>query len=328
VLNADKTKLQALAYQLSDDGSAKQNNGDLGWFADGGMVNTFNEAVLKGNVGDIVKVETPFGIHVIKITGKKEPVTKIRAAVIDRLIAPSSKTFQDIYTKASTFAGENNSRAKFDAAVTNQGLNKRTATYLREMGNSIAGIDYPREIVRWAFTDGFKTGEVSPVFDVGGSYVVAILTNIREKGVLPVDQMKDNLKPFVLNEKKASMIKEKIKSSGSSDIYQIARDFSTKVDTNLTITFASRNIPGFGSEFQVIGEIFALKDGEQSEPVQGNGGVFVVKVDRFYEPPQVPNYNTNRDQLISAFRSRMSSNPMFSALQKRTKIEDNRLQYF
>ncbi|MFA4864004.1 MAG: hypothetical protein WC605_09565, partial [Bacteroidales bacterium] len=126
----------------------------------------------------------------------------------------------------------------------------------------------------------------------------------------------------------ASMIKEKIKSTGSSDIYQIARDFNAKVDTNLTLTFSSRNIPGFGSEFQVIGEVFAMNEGDQSEPIQGNGAVFVVKVDRFYEPPQVANYNLYRDQLISTFRSRMNANPMFSALQKKAKIEDNRLLFF
>jgi peptidyl-prolyl cis-trans isomerase D len=328
VLNADKTKLQALAYQLSNDGSAKENNGDLGWFADGGMVYAFNQAVLKGNVGDIVKASTPFGFHVIKITGKKDPVTKIRVAIIDRAIAPSSKTFQDVYTLASSFAGENNTRTKFETAVTDQGLNKRSAASLREMGNNIPGIDYPREIVRWAYYEGNKIGEVSPVFDVGGSYVVAVLTAIREKGIAPLDQMKDKIKNFVLNEKKASIIKEKINSSGSSDIYQIARDFNSKVDTNLTLTFSSRNIPGFGSEFQVIGEIFAMNEGDQSEPIQGNGGVFVVKVDRFYEPPQSPDYNAYRDQLIAAFRQRISSNPMYLALQKKAKIEDNRLLYF
>jgi len=328
VLRVDDTKLKALASRFSDDGSAKENNGDLGWFADGNMVYQFNEAVLKGKVGDLVKVSTPFGFHVIKITGKHEPVTKIRAAIIDRAIAPSSKTFQDIYTKASTFAGENNTRTKFETAVTDQGLNKRSATYQKEMGNSIPGIDNPREIVRWAFTEGIKKDEISPVFDVGGSYVVAVLTTVRQKGVMPLEQVKDNIKNFVMNEKKASIIKDKYKSAGSSDIYQIARDFNTKVDTNLTLTFASRNIPGFGSEFQVIGEIFTLKEGDLSEPIQGNGGVFVVKVDRFYEPPQPANYNANRDQMTAAFRSRMNSNPMFSALQKKAKIKDNRILYF
>jgi hypothetical protein len=327
VLKAEPTKMQALAFTLSDDGSAKQNNGDLGWFADGAMVGPFNDAVAKGKIGDIVKVETMFGYHVLKITGKKDPVTKVRVAIVERAIEPTSKTFQDIYTQASTFAGENNSQAKFESAVTNLGLNKRSATYLREMGNTIAGIDYPREIIRWAYHEDIKLGEVSPVFDVGGSYVVAILTNIREKGAIPLEQMKENIKSFVMNEKKAQIIKERMKSSGN-DIYQVARDFNTKVDTNLTLTFSARNIPGFGSEFQVIGEIFAMNEGEQSEPIQGNGGVFVVILDRFYEPAPSADLKAGQAQLQNSFRSRLSGNPMFTALQKKTKIEDNRLLFF
>jgi len=327
VLNADKTKLQALAMQLSDDGSARQNNGDLGWFTDGSMVGPFNEAVVKGKVGDIVKVETQFGFHVLKITDKKSPVQKVRVAIVKRNVVPSSKTFQDIYGLASTFAGENNSREKFEQAVTDQGLNKRSATYLREMGNSIPGTEHPREIVRWAYYEGIKLGEVSPVFDVGGAYVVAVLTVIREEGTIPLADMKENIKNFVLNEKKAELIKERLKGS-SSDIYQIARDFNTKVDTNLSLTFSARNIPGFGSEFQVIGEAFTLNPGEQSEPIQGNGGVFIVILDRFYEPPAPANYVMNRDQLMGAFRQRVTSNGVFTALEEKANIKDNRLMYY
>jgi parvulin-like peptidyl-prolyl isomerase len=326
VLRADKTKLQALAFVMSDDGSAKSNNGDLGWFADGSMVGPFNEAVMNAKEGDIVKTETVFGFHVIKVTGKKNPVKKVRVAVVRRAVEPSSKTFQDTYMQASTFAGENNTREKFETAVTTLGLNKRSATYLREMGNNIPGIENPREIIRWAYYEGIKLGEVSPVFDVGGSYVVATLTTIREKGTMPLEQMKENIRTFVMNEKKAEIIKQRIGSGG--DIYQIARDNNSKVDTNLTLTFSSRNLPGFGSEYQVIGEVFSLAQGEQSGPIQGNGAVFVVKVDRFYEPAAPANYNQNRDQMIAAFRSRVTSNAMFTALQKKADIIDNRLMFY
>lgn len=327
VVRSDKTKMQAMAFTLSDDGSAKDNNGDLGWFADGAMVPQFNEAVLNGKVGDIVKAETAFGYHVIKITGKKDPVTKVRVARVMRAVEPSNKTFQDIYTRASIFAGENNNREKFEKAASELGLNLRNATYLRAMGNNIPGIENPREIVRWTFAEKTRLGEVSPVFDVGGMYVVAILSVIREEGTMPLEQMKDNLKTFVLNEKKAQVISERIKSIGN-DIYQIANNFNTKVDTSLTITFSSRNIPGFGSEYQVIGEIFAMDPGSVSSPIQGNGAVFVVQLDRFYEPPAIENYAVYRDQVISSFRTRMAGNPMFSALQEKAAIEDNRVLFF
>lgn len=327
IIKADNSQLQALAMMMSDDGSAKNNHGDLGWFADGSMVGPFNEAVLKAKVGDLIITETVFGYHIIKVTGKKDPTPKVRVAVVKRNIEPSSKTFQDVYVQASTFAGENSTREKFDKTVSDQGLNKRNATYLREMANNIPGIDNPREIIRWAFTKGIEVGNVSPVFDVGGAYVVAVLTVVREKGITPLDQLKDNIKNFVYNEKKAATIQEKLNGS-STDIYQIARDFNSKVDTNLTMTFASRNIPGFGAEYTVIGETFTIQEGNQSEGIQGNAGVFVVKVDKYFEPQAPANYNQNKDQMYAQFRQRVQSNYMFTALQKKADIKDERLLFY
>jgi hypothetical protein len=321
------TPLQVLAIQYSDDPSARQNKGDLGWFADGAMVAEFNNAVADGKVGDLITVETPFGYHVIKITGKKDPVKKVRIAMVDRAIEPSSKTFQDTYAAASSFAGENNTKAKFDKTCNEQGLDKRSAPYLQPMTNTIAGIESPRDLIRWAYYDGIEEGEVSGVFDVGGSYVVACLTAIREKGNIPLAQIKDNLKSFVLNDKKATYIKDQIGSE--KDIYQIARTYGTKVDTNITLTFSSRNIPGYGAEFQVIGSVFAMNEGQVSDPVKGNAGVFVFALDRFYNPPDPGIYTANQMTMLMSFRSRVSQGTaVYSALEKKAEITDQRKDYF
>jgi peptidyl-prolyl cis-trans isomerase D len=325
-LQIDRDRMPDLAFAFSDDPSARSNKGDLGWFADGSMVHAFNEAVLNAKIGDLVKVETVFGFHVIKVTGKKDPVKKIRVAIIDRAIEPSSKTFQDKYTEASIFAGENSTKEKFDKSVEDKGLNKRTATYLREMANKIAGVDYAREIIRWAFTEGIEVGDVSPVFDVDGAYVVAILTVKREKGFIPLDQLKENVKTQVINEKKAQQIIDKMKNSGP-DVYQVAQAFNIKVDTNTNLTFSSRNIPGFGSEYQVIGKIFSMNEGEYSGPVKGNGAVFVVQVDRFAEPAE-SDYSVYRQQAEGSFKSRVNSSNILMALQEKAKITDNRGLYF
>jgi hypothetical protein len=53
----------------------------------------------------------------------------------------------------------------------------------------------------------------------------------------------DNIKNFVMNEKKASIIMDKIKSAASSDIYQIARDFNSSGYEPDTY-FRPPNIPG------------------------------------------------------------------------------------
>lgn len=323
----NKSRMAELAKEYSDDPSAQETEGDLGWFADGAMVHPFNEAVVEGKVGDVTVVETAFGYHVIHITGKKDDVKKIQVAKIDRSIEPSSQTYQETYTEASRFAGENSTKELFDKAVAEQGLNARIATYINSNSYSIPGIENAREIVRWAFYEGIKIGEVSPVFDVGGRYVVAVLKDVREKGTIPFEQIRGNISTFVMNEKKADYLIEKLNNTGGS-IYEMAGAVQAELDTNKNITFSSRNIPGFGSEFKVIGKIFTLTAGEQSDPLEGNGAVFVVVADNFIEPDRSSNLTVYKQQLESAFNSRVTANFMFTALKEDANIEDNRLMYF
>ena len=50
---------------------SKSKGGSLGWFKKGEMVPEFEKACFEGKKGDIVKVKTEFGYHVIKIIDQK-----------------------------------------------------------------------------------------------------------------------------------------------------------------------------------------------------------------------------------------------------------------
>ncbi len=50
---------------------SKSKGGNLGWFGRGEMVKEFEDACFNGKTGDIVKVKTEFGYHIIKIVGQK-----------------------------------------------------------------------------------------------------------------------------------------------------------------------------------------------------------------------------------------------------------------
>jgi len=61
------------AVKYSDDKSAKQNNGDLGYFTWGRMVGPFQEEAWALDIGEVSgPVETMFGYHIIKVYDRRE----------------------------------------------------------------------------------------------------------------------------------------------------------------------------------------------------------------------------------------------------------------
>ncbi len=72
-----------LAKDNSEDPSAKQNNGDLGFFSVMRMVYPFESASYNTEVGGISKpVRTKFGYHIIKVHEKRPSVGEVRVAHI------------------------------------------------------------------------------------------------------------------------------------------------------------------------------------------------------------------------------------------------------
>ncbi|HKK82137.1 MAG TPA: peptidylprolyl isomerase, partial [Prolixibacteraceae bacterium] len=94
-----------LAVEFSQDPSAKQNMGDLGYFKAFNMVTPFENAAYNTPVGDVsLPVRTNFGYHLIYVTDKKESKGQVKVAHIMKMfpdvndVAPNT----DIKFKALT----------------------------------------------------------------------------------------------------------------------------------------------------------------------------------------------------------------------------------
>ncbi len=327
IIKQNPALFENLAATVSDDASSKKKNGDLDWFVDGAMVPVFNNAVVNGKVGDIVKVESPFGFHIIKITGKKEPIAKIRVASLDRRIEASSKTVEKVYNEASTFAAENSTLEKFEKSVKDKGLELRVSERTDAMADKLPGVQHGREIVRWAFTKETKKGNVSNVFDTDGSYVVATLKTIVDKGQVPLEVLKESIKPLVIREKKAEMILKKVNDrlAKSKDLYALAAENAAKVDT-VEISFASANVPVYGHEAKLTGVVFSMKKGQMSAPIQGDQAVYVAVLDELKAAPATKEYTNQKRQMEMNFQSRTYQ--IMSILQDKAEIKDNRILFY
>lgn len=72
-----------LAKALSDDPSAKENGGDLGYFTSMQMVYPFETAAYEGKVGEITNpVRTRYGYHLLKVLDRRPAQGEVRVAHI------------------------------------------------------------------------------------------------------------------------------------------------------------------------------------------------------------------------------------------------------
>ncbi len=327
VVKRSPSKIKELAAQFSNDGSVAQNNGDLGWFRDGQMVPEFNKYVIDNEIGAIGLVETDFGFHIIEVTGKKEPQKKVRIAEIVHFVTPSTQTYQDVFAEASRFAAETKTREDFDNNIADQGLNKRLAPNLRTNSNRITGIEYPRQIVRWAFDEETNVNDVSDIFDLDNMYVIAVLTKASEDGIASLDDIKDMIEPQVKNIKKGEYLVQKMNELDGDWDKIIAELKGEKQDVS-DLSFDSRTITGFGQESEVIGTIFTMEEDQVSEPIAGNAAAFIVKLKNLTKAPETDNFDRIRRDYSVAFSNSVRNNAAFRSLEKETTIEDNRLLFY
>jgi len=315
----------ALAKQYSDDKGSANDSGDVKWFKQNMMVKPFEKAAFEAKKGEYVIAETQYGYHIIQVLEKSKDVKKAQVAFVQWRIEPSSATYQTVQNQAYQFAGTNNTVEKFNNAITKEGLTKRVANGLKTTDRTIAGFDNAREIIRWAYKA--KKGDVSQPFEFPDKFVVAVLTEAREKGYAPIEQIKEQLTTLVKKEKKAEKYIQEFKANKSlGNLQAIAGKMNTPVMDATAITFASFSLPGVGIEPKVISASATLPKAQLSAPIKGNNGVFMITV-------------TNRTSQAAADVKQMQMQAAydiqtrvdyqaFEALKKLANIKDNRILFY
>lgn len=92
---------EVLATQMSEDPSARQNKGNLGYFSALQMVYSFENAVYESKVGEVVgPVKTQFGYHIIKVNDKRKARGQVLAAHIMIRSNPDSLSMANAKIKA------------------------------------------------------------------------------------------------------------------------------------------------------------------------------------------------------------------------------------
>jgi peptidyl-prolyl cis-trans isomerase D len=318
-------RFDSVAAKLSDDGS-KEKGGDMGYFTSDRMVKEFSDYSFNGKVGEKKVVKTQFGYHYIEILDQKNFEPAYKVAYISRKIETSPETDQTVAGLANQFAGQSRDAKSFEQNAQKGNLQKLLAPDIQPSEYSIPGLGINRNMVRWVYEADL--GNVSEPFSIGDKYVVAVLTEINKEGTATASKARAQVEPLLRNEKKADLIVKKLGTPASLEAAATAS--GQTVQRADSMHFSSPMIPNAGQEPKIVGFAFnkQLAGKPASQPIPGNGGVYVIKVENTSALSN-PNADLQQQRFMQEQqqKSRIYST-LVEALRKLATVKDDRGKFF
>ncbi|HEY9176854.1 MAG TPA: SurA N-terminal domain-containing protein [Flavipsychrobacter sp.] len=318
-----------MVQKYSDDQGSKETGGEYTFpFAQkSGLVKEFSDFIFENKPGQTttVKVESNgySGYHYIEILSHGEYKPAIKLATISKPLYAGDVTENEVYAKATEFAGSSTSAEAFDEAVQKNGLQKQIADNIKVSDFTIYGIGPSRDVIKWMYEA--ETGDVSPVFQMNGKYVVAKLTGIRKEGLMELDTvLRANIEPMVRNQKKAEILAKKY--SDKKSLAEIAAAAASQVNSmdsfrgNNSFTAAAGYVP------KVVGYSFydGLKLNTLSKPIHEQSGVYFINVKARYKMPEQDATFAERERQMMEMEAKNSINSeVTNLLKSKAKIKYN-----
>ena len=324
---------EQLAKENSKDENSAVNGGDQGWFNQKAMVQPFSDSVFFAKKNDIKVVLTQYGAHVVQVTDMAKPVEKFQIATIEKEVTPSAKTTNKIYNDARTFATNISSTEDFNKKVEESGLTKRIAS-VDKNEKTVAGMDNARDMIRRIYMAEepgvVTTTDGSIIFENGNKYTIAVLTEIDEEGIAPINNVASNIKRILIQKKKAEQLKKELADiqNNSESLLSVAQKAGLEVKETTDITFNSFQIPGAGIEPKVIAASSILEQGKISAPIEGNQGVYIIMVNNRTSEEITPEMIQQTKEAMKQANMYRANYQSFQTILKNGEVKDERYKFY
>ena len=320
---------EKLVAQYSDDQASIPKGGLYENITEGQMVPEFNDYIFSHNVNEIGKVETTYGVHIVEVVKRSAPVEKLKLAFVQLDINPSEDTYNKYRAMALQFRSKAYNIKDFEDEAQKENLKINEAPNITQGTYKLYDMNNVRELVRWAFNEDTKIGDVSEVLQFGDRYLVATLIRINPVGYYALDKVKNEVENSVRNEKKVEKLyNDYFANANTTDLDALAQSIKT-VNAQIPHTsFDAYQIGNIGYEPKFFANLSVAKENQVVGPVKGRNSVFVFKVTKITPAPELSQdeLNNQMSKLTQALQRRNYS--IYPALKNAAEIEDYRAKFF
>ncbi len=323
--------------EFSEDhqpGQPVKDGGKYENFIGSEMVTEFEDFAKEKPIGTIDYVQTQYGFHIIEVLDRKDDVVP-SLAIVQRTLAPSMETINNaetnayelldnMYTKMSGVKGKYRKVVKFDTLAKRADMIVRTMTISENEPRVSGGFTSEfaeNEIFRLAFEEGAEIGDLaqSPIKD-GERWIIAVLADIKVKGETTFENARQTVESEYIKEEKFRMIRARMAGKSMSELESKENLFAQTGE----VVLGKSNLGPSAREPEVVGALFyGVKDGMLTKPMKGTAGVYVVKIEKSQNAPEITDYTAQKNQMLADRRGQVQSAAL-NALKDMAEIVDNR----
>lgn len=327
IVNAVKSgaSFAGLAAQYSAVKQTAQNGGEIGWITENiqGLGEDIVKKAFAAGLNQVFTVDDSQGTQIMQVTEKTKAVRKVKLAILERKVFPSTESVGKLFNQAKNFATELKADS-FDTRAENRHYIVRRADNMLTSTGQIQNIEQSRQIIRWAFEN--KLNAVSDVFECKDKFVVAVIDGVNDKEYRSINKVQSQLKAELIRDKKAEILIAKMAKDGNT-LGAIAAAEGVDVKDALGVQFSAYQFGAAGFEPAVLGAAINTPLNKLSAPVKGRSGVYVVQ--KISETKGTETFNARNEKM--SLMSRYSySLPMSIAkdMKDNADISDNRINFY
>jgi peptidyl-prolyl cis-trans isomerase D len=281
-----------------------------------------------GKPGQEKVVKTDFGWHYIEILSYIKPETHYKVAYLKEEIVASQQTDGAVQQAAANFSAQSNGPKSFDtAALKAKGLEKAEAANIKRTDAMIPGLGYSRSLVKKIYAA--KSGEVLQPEPVNQgnykNYVVAVITEVLDKGTQSVVKARPYIEPILINKKRAEILKQKV--GKITTLEAAATALGKPIVTIDSIRMKPEPGAKLGNEPKVMGAIFnpSNKGKVVPELLEGINGVYVIRVENVSATSaETGSVADQQKKMIDEAKRASDNKDMTTPLKKAASVKDNR----
>jgi peptidyl-prolyl cis-trans isomerase D len=330
----DSAAFAKLARETSEDETALQNGGNLGWFGRGQMVAPFDSAVFSLKPGELSQpVRTSFGWHIIKLWGKRKDTQgeQVKASHILLKVEPPLDAGEKQRVAAEEFsrlAGE----LGFEKAAAERGYKIDSSNIFTESA-SIMGLGSSDEVSEFVFTR--KPGTVSPAYNFLGTYAVLMVYKRLPAGRPAFEEIRNRVRSDLSRKQSMEMARKK-----AEEIYRMAKEGTSfesavafhgeKISDEEAIWGWGAWVPGMGDAPAFIGAVIRANQKKEKlvPPVPCDLGYLVAELVQPlpYDPARFAAAKDSTAQALVQKRRADTYNAWIADLRKKADIKDYRME--